>query len=189
MRFLKPSKTFVLTTLLTLTWGIFSQVTAQVSDPPPARSDFWNHVRIGGGLGLGFGSGFTDITVAPSAIYEFNQYVSAGIGLSGSYVRYRRYSPEVNEYRSWIYGGSIIGLFHPIPQIQVSLELEQLRVNTTLETVSSGDLKDNFWNTGFFVGAGYRNHNVTIGLRYNILHDPDRTVYGDALMPFVRVYF
>lgn len=158
-------------------------------NPGGTKSDFWRNVQIGGGIGAGFGSGYTNVMLAPGAIYNFNQYVSAGVGLTGSYVRYRRYSSDIDEYRSWIYGGSLIGLFHPIPQIQLSLEAEQLRVNTTLETVGSGNLHDNFWSTGLFVGAGYRTPNVTIGLRYNILHDPDKTVYGDALMPFVRVYF
>jgi hypothetical protein len=51
------------------------------------------------------------------------------------------------------------------------------------------NLKENFWNTGLFLGAGYRTQNVTIGARYNVLFDKDRNVYGDAFMPFVRVYF
>jgi hypothetical protein len=36
------------------------------------------NVQFGGGIGLGFGSGFTDISVAPSAIYNFNEYVALG---------------------------------------------------------------------------------------------------------------
>ena len=50
-------------------------------------------------------------------------------------------------------------------------------------------ISDNFWNTGLFLGAGYRMENVTIGARYNVLFQEDKGVYGDALMPFVRVYF
>jgi hypothetical protein len=29
----------------------------------------------------------------------------------------------------------------------------------------------NYWNTGLFVGAGYRSGNATIGARYNVLTD------------------
>lgn len=159
------------------------------SQPPRMPSDFWKRVQVGGGLGLGFGNGYTDIAVAPSAIYNFNRYFAAGVGVTGNYVRFRDYSADVDEYRSWIYGGSVIGLFMPIPQIQLSVELEQLRVNSRLETVDFGTVHDDFWNTGLFLGAGYRTQNVTIGLRYNVLFDPDKTVYADSWMPFVRVYF
>lgn len=151
--------------------------------------DFWRRVQIGGGLGVGFGSGYTDVSVAPGAIYNFNRYFAAGVGLTGNYVRFKEYSSTVNEYRSWIYGGSIIALFMPIEQVQLSLEVEQLRVNSRLETVDFGTVHDDFWNTGLFVGAGYRTQNVTVGLRYNLLFDPDKTVYADSWMPFVRVYF
>ena len=120
--------------------------------------------------------------VAPSGIYNFNQYVSAGLGLQYSYVKDKGF------YQSNIYGGSIIGLFNPIPEIQLSTELEQLRVNTDFETYN-GTVTDNFWNTALFLGAGYRTNNITIGLRYNVLHKNNEGVYVDALMPFLRIYF
>ena len=157
----------------------FSQnVKAQEFEDP----DFWSRVHFGGGLGVGFGSNYTNIALAPSAIYDFNQFFSVGIALQGSYVR------EKNFYESYMYGPSLIVLANPLPQIQLSAELEQLRVNVNYD----GDLgfpNDNFWNTALFLGAGYRTNNITIGVRYNVLHDSDKNVYSDALMPFVRVYF
>jgi hypothetical protein len=36
-------------------------------------------VQFGGGVGLGFGSNYTDISLAPSAIYNFNEYVALGL--------------------------------------------------------------------------------------------------------------
>ena len=146
---------------------------------PLDQGDFWSRVRFGGGLGLGIGTGYTDIMIAPSAIYDFNEYFSAGLGLQGSYVKSRDF------YESYIYGASVIGLFNPINEIQLSAELEQVRVNLTFED----DFKQNFWNTALFLGAGYRTQNVTIGVRYNVLHDDDKNVYNDAFMPFVRIYF
>ena len=147
---------------------------AQNNSLPKAKSDFWKDVRFGGALGLGIGNGFTNIVVAPSAIYNFNQYVSAGVGVQYSYLEQR------NLFSSSMYGGSVIGLFNPIPEVQFSVEVEQLRVNVDT---------DNFWNTGLFVGAGYSNGNVTIGGRYNLLFNRNSNVYGDAFMPFVRVFF
>ncbi len=146
-------------------------------------SDFWSHVQFGGGLGLSIGNRYTDITVAPAAIYNFNEYVGLGVGLQGSYVKVKE------EYQSYMYGGSLIGLFNPIEQIQLSAELEQLRVNAELLVPGFEDVEDNFWNTALFLGAGFRSNNFTVGFRYNVLHDDDRQVYYQPFMPFVRVFF
>ncbi|WP_373407032.1 hypothetical protein [Flavobacterium sp. FZUC8N2.13] len=145
------------------------------------NNDFWQNVQFGGGLGLSLGSGFTDISVAPSAIYNVNQYFAVGLGVQYTYIKVR------NSYNSNLYGGSLITLFNPIPEIQLLAELEQLRVN--VNGVGTNNYSNNFWNTGLFLGAGYRNGNVTIGARYNVLHDDNKSAYSDAFMPFVRFYF
>ena len=80
--------------------------------------DFWSKVSFGGGLGVGIGSNYTNITLAPSAIYNFNEYFAAGIALQGSYVRDKKF------YESYMYGPSLIVLGNPIPQIQLSAEFE-----------------------------------------------------------------
>ena len=155
-------------------------IAQQTSMPPQPENQFWKNVQIGGGLGLGFGSGYTDISIAPSAIYNFNEYAALGLGLQYKYLKQKDY------YASHFYGGSIIGLLNPIRQIQLSAELEQLRVNVNLEGSNSNS--QNYWNTALFIGAGYRSGNVTIGARYNVLDDKN-SIYGSAFMPFVRVYF
>ncbi|WP_276978560.1 hypothetical protein [Flavobacterium filum] len=149
---------------------------------PPKPSPFWSKVRYGGGLGLNIGNNFTDIFIAPSAIYDVNQYLSVGVGLQGSYIKQR------NIFDSYLYGGSLIGLVNPTDFLQFSTEIEQLRVNTTYKNTFDST-KSNFWNTGVFLGAGYVNENVTIGVRYNILHNNKNNLYSEAWMPFVRVYF
>jgi hypothetical protein len=50
-------------------------------------------------------------------------------------------------------------------------------------------ISKNYWNTGLYVGAGYRHGNLTLGARYNLLFDKDKSSNNDALMPFVRLYF
>jgi hypothetical protein len=157
---------------------LFSQ---NQSITPNEQNEFWEKVQFGGGIGLNFGSGYTEISVAPSAIYNFNQYVAFGLGAQYSYQKQKNY------YASHLYGGSIIGLFNPIKEIQLSAELEQLRVNVDLDGSNSNS--QDYWNTGLFLGAGYRTGNVTLGVRYNVLFNENDNVYGDAFMPFVRVYF
>jgi hypothetical protein len=143
---------------------------------------FWKQVQYGGGFGLSLGTGYTEITLAPSAIYPLNEYVSLGAGLLGSFTHSKKY------YTTGVYGISAISLFHPIKKIQLSFEAEQLRVNTQLQMIPN-PISKNYWNTGLYVGAGYRNGNVTLGARYNLLFDKDKSIYSDALMPFVRLYF
>ena len=145
-----------------------------------ANSDFWKKVRFGGAIGLNFGNNYSEVTLAPSAIYDFNRYLSLGVGLRGSYIQ------EKNYYESWIYGGSLIALSNPIDFLQLSVELEQLRYNVTNEFPITYD--DNFWNTGLYLGAGYFSGNVTVGIRYNVLYDSDE-IYAEPWLPFVRVYF
>ena len=145
-------------------------------------NEFWKQVQFGGGFGLNFGTGYTEITLAPSAIYPVNEYVSLGVGLLGSFTNSK------NHYTTSVYGVSAISLFNPIEKIQLSLEIEQARVNTQFQMIPNPVTK-NYWNTGLYVGAGYRNGNVTLGARYNLLFDKDKSIYSDALMPFVRFYF
>ncbi|WP_223845525.1 hypothetical protein [Flavobacterium selenitireducens] len=190
MKFLVP----VRFRLVVATFCVFASIDVMAQDSTYSAnakmpSDFWRRVQVGGGLGLGIGNGYTDIAVAPSAIYNFNRYFAAGVGITGNYVRFCDYSSSIDEYRSWIYGGSLIALVMPIEQLQLSFELEQLRVNSRIEHFEDGTIHDDFWNTGLFVGAGYRTQNVTVGIRYNLLFDADKTVYADSWMPFVRVYF
>lgn len=164
---------------------IFSQEAPQPTsqEAPATKNEFWKKVQFGGGVGLSIGSGYTDVTLAPVAIYNFNQYVAAGVGLQGSYVSARDF------YSAGIYGGSLIGIFNPIEQVQLSAELEEVRVNRTFQVLGGPDIKDNFWNTGLFLGAGYRTGNVILGIRYNVLFKKDQYVYNEAFMPFIRVYF
>ena len=155
---------------------------AQQTPLPKSKSIFWEKVQFGGGFGINVGSGFTDITLAPSAIYNVNNYIGLGFGLQGSRVAIK------NEYSSWIYGANAVVLINPVEEFQVSLEVEQLRVNSVVDYIGS-EYKDNFWNTAVFVGGGYRADNITVGARYNLLFDKDKTVYAEGFMPFIRAYF
>lgn len=158
-----------------------------------APSAFWQNVRFGGGVGLSLGNGFFSGTLAPSAIYDFNEQFSAGIGLNGTYNKLKATRDNFG-YSSTILGGSILTLFNVIPQIQLSGEFEQLYVTreydtsqTALTFSSAGDEK--YWYPALFLGAGYRTNNVTVGIRYDVLYDEQQSIYANAWAPFFRVYF
>ena len=154
----------------------------KAQEPAPS---FWDNVRFGGGLGLSFGSGYFSGTIAPSAIYEFNEQFAAGLGLNFTY------RSEKDFFNSTIVGGSVLTLYNVIPEIQLSAELEQLKEHRNYDPdiifVRAPDV--DFWYTALFVGAGYRTQNVTVGVRYDVLYKENESIYGTAWLPFVRVYF
>lgn len=147
------------------------------------KTNFWDKVQFGGGFGLNIGSGFTDITLSPSAIYNVNEYFSTGVGLQLSYISTR------DVFNSTSYGVNLIQLFNPVDVLQLSVELEQIRVNNVFVNNSAVQTRQNFWNTALFIGGGFRQENLTVGVRYNVLYNKNDNVYNTAFMPFVRIFF
>ncbi len=156
-----------------------------VSSVENKNKEFWNHVSFGGGVGLNFGNDYFMWSVAPSAIYNFNEQFSTGIGLNYMYLREKRF----NNYSFSAYGGSLIFLYHPIREIQLSVEPELMQVNYTFFATSTGKEKERFLQESLFIGAGFRTGSITLGVRYNVLFNTNRNIYGSAVIPFVRVYF
>lgn len=177
MRFLLNKTLFICLLIISFSLNTQSQVrTSQTS------SDFWSHVRFGGGIGLSFGDGFFSGTLAPSAIYEFNPQFALGVGLNGTY------NTQKNFYKSTVFGGSLIGLFNPIKEIQLSAEFEQLNVNRKWEN-GLGIANDNYWYPALYLGAGFRSRNVAVGIRYDVLYDENKSIYANSWSPFIRFYF
>ena len=164
-----------------LTLFFFGFATHSYSQIDDATTNFWSKVRFGGGLGLSFGDGFFSGTIAPSAIYQFNSKFATGVGLNFTY------NSQEDVFKSTILGGSTIGLYNPIPELQVSSEFELLNVNRTFENNLFED--DNYWYPALFMGLGYRTNNITMGIRYDVLYDRDKSIYADPWAPFIRVFF
>jgi hypothetical protein len=176
MKHHKNQRIFLILILLLITSiGLHAQ-----EEKPP--SDFWRNVRFGGGIGVSFGDGFFSGTLAPSAIYQFDERFAMGLGLNGTY------NSQKNTYSSTILGGSIITLFNVIPEIQLSAEFEELNVNRSYDS-RIGLEDENYWYPALFLGAGFRTNNITVGIRYDVLYDERDSIYANAWMPFFRVYF
>ncbi|WP_289061479.1 alpha-ketoglutarate decarboxylase [uncultured Zobellia sp.] len=147
-----------------------------------APSDFWNNVKFGGGLGFGLTNGGFNASVSPSAIYQFNDQFSSGVSLTFNYAK-------LNNDKRYAYGGSILSLYNPLPFLQISAELEQLRINRSIAINGFPDIEDNYWSPALFLGLGYTDRNFTLGISYNLLYDDNKSIYANAWLPFVRVYF
>lgn len=159
---------------------LFNPLSAQGPPSTPKEpSDFWQNVQFGGGLGLNFSSGYTDIFIAPSAIYNFNPVVAVGAGLNFNYVSSNNY------YSSFVYGISTVVLVNPIPQIQFSIGLNESRVNYQENGFSN--YSEDYWDTSLIIGAGYRTGNVTFGIGYNLIQN--NRYDTEPFVPFVRAYF
>ncbi|MBN2868630.1 MAG: alpha-ketoglutarate decarboxylase [Flavobacteriaceae bacterium] len=169
--------------LLLIFFAFFTTLSFSQENLTEKENNFWKHVRFGGGFGLSTGDGFFSATLAPNAIYQFNRKYGLGVGLNGTYNR------QKNVYKSTIFGGSVIGLLNPIPEIQLSTEFEALNVNRKFEGAFSNNQDDNYWYPALFVGAGYRTNNITFGIRFDVLYDDDKSIYANSWMPFVRVLF
>jgi|SRR5210317_2070890 len=174
-------KNCVKISLLSLSIFLFSNLSSAQILSNSTPTNFWNNVRIGGGIGLSFGDGFFSGSLAPMAIYNVNPQFSAGLGLNATF------NNQKNRYKSTILGASIITLFNPIHEIQLSAEYEQLNVKRKWDDTNIED--QNYWYPALFIGAGYRSGNITLGIRYDVLYNDNKSIYADAWIPFVRFYF
>ncbi len=152
-------------------------------DTTSKQNDFWKNVRFGGGIGLNLGDGFFSGALAPNAVYRFNPYVSAGVGLNF------QYSSQRDVFKSTVLGASVLGLFNPYRELQISTEFEQLHVNRNFDEQFVSNADDAYWYPALFLGLGYTSRNVTFGIRYDVLYDEDKSIQNQAWMPFVRFWF
>ncbi|MDG3583112.1 alpha-ketoglutarate decarboxylase [Galbibacter pacificus] len=162
--------------------GITHSASAQQMNQNYNQSDFWQRVRFGGGLGISFGDDFFSGSISPSAIYQVTPQFATGIGLDFTYT-------DAEYYNAFVYGASAIALFNPIREIQLSAEFEQLRVNRDYDVIGGGSITEDYWYPALFLGAGYNTGPVTMGVRYDVLYDDDKSIYASAFMPFVMFYF
>lgn len=144
---------------------------------------FWSNVQFGGGLGLNFGNGFFNGVISPTAIYRLSPFVATGLGLNF------QYSSQRDVLTSTVVGASAIGLFNPIRELQISTEFEQLYIMRNFDENFVSNANGTYWYPALFLGLGYTNGNVTFGIRYDVLYNRNRSIYNDAWIPFVRVFF
>ncbi|TYP99366.1 hypothetical protein C7447_102688 [Tenacibaculum adriaticum] len=141
------------------------------------QSDFWENVRFGGGIGLGFGNNNTTIAVSPTAVYDFNEQFSLGVSLG--YIYNKR-----GDYKSNVFSGSLLSLYRPYTNIEFSGEFEQLFVNQKFAIAT-----DNYNYPALYLGAAYRTRNVSFGLRYDVLYNENKSIYTSAVSPIIRIFF
>jgi long-subunit fatty acid transport protein len=143
------------------------------------KTDFWEHVRYGGGFAMSFGTQ-TTIGISPSAVYGFDNGFSLGAGLAYTY-------REIGSVTTNVYGGSLISLYQiPKVGVQLSGEFEQSFAKQK-NGANSSIFNSNF--PALYLGAAYNKGRFAIGFRYDVLYDENKSVYASPFSPIVRFYF
>lgn len=158
----------------------YSQITEVTVTDSTATTE--KPLKFGCGFGLSFVGG-TNIGLSPHLIYDVSKKISLGAGLQGNYTSIK------DLQKTFTYGANVIGQYSPIPKLTTLLEFVQLKVNTTTENVA-GDIKQDYWDSALFVGAGLNiTPKIALGAKYNLLYDKDESVYTSPIIPFVNITF
>ncbi len=162
--------------LMSLYLGMFSTISAQV-DKKDKKFSFY------GGFGLSLSTGYTYISLQPGILYHVHPKMRLGAGVQYTYLKSNKSYYGVN-YKYNIYGFNTLALYYPVKGLEISAEFEDLYVKQDYN-----DIENNFWSPALFGGVGYHYGPVVAGFKFNFLYDAEKSIYQDAFIPFVRIYF
>lgn len=166
--------------------------TAQTTVVNQKTHTFQPRWSFGGNIGMSFWNGGTDIFLAPKAYYHISPQFLTGVGVTyiysdGDYWGINPTGPNrFYNYHSNSFGGSVSALYRPIPFLQLSVEYEGLQTEWRGGRDSHDD---SFFNNAIYLGTSFLTGNFSFGVRYDVLYDSNRSVYGDAWTPFIGFYF
>ncbi len=136
-----------------------------------------------GGFGLSLSTDYTYLSLQPGVIYNWHPKFKLGAGVQYTYLKSNKSYYGVN-YSYNIYGFNTMALYNPYKEMELSLEYENLYVKQKYNGV-----ENNFWSPALFGGLGYHYGPVVAGFKFNFLYDPKTSIYQDAFIPFIRIYF
>ena len=161
------------------TSGFAQTNTVVLADSISKKPSNW---KLGMGFGLNFVGG-TNISLAPSLLHNVSEKITLGIGLQYNY------SAIKDLKKTSTIGGTLSTFYSPSPRFLTLLEFAELNVTSKTET-TEGEIKDSFWESALFIGAGVNITNkITVGAKYNMLYKEDESVYTTPVIPFVNISF
>ncbi len=153
-------------------------------EPPPEAEkpeEPLGYLRVGGGIGFGFGSNFISIGISPQVSYIFKRIVEPGVALRYEYTKDRR---PVRDITWHTYGGSLFVRVFPIQQFFIIVEGEI--INTGWKQGGFTAPRRNYGNLllggGFVIGVG-KGAFVATSLKIPVFRN---TFYPDAF-PIISV--
>ena len=159
---------------------LFSWSTASLAQVT-RETGFWDNVRYGGNINIGFGNDLFSAGIAPSILYDFNAVFSAGLGPSLTYTTADNFELLAVATREFVF-------IRPLEILRLSVEAEQYFVHFERE-FNNTRITEDYTYPALFLGLGYTTGPLTAGLRYDVLYDDEQSIYGSALLPFISVYF
>lgn len=126
-------------------------------------------LRVGAGIGLGFGSNLITVGISPQVSYIFKRIVEPGLSLRYQYTNDRLVSPNAMWHT---FGSSVFVRLYPIPSLFFLVEGEL--INTGFKQGGFSSSRMNFGN--LFLGAGYimgigRGVFVVVSLKVNVFRN------------------
>jgi len=170
--------------LLTITW-IFS--VSSLKSQTEYGETFKSRIYVGSTFALNLGS-YTSLDISPMAGYNFNRYLSAGVGFSYIFysIRYPSFSQRASFYGTRVFGRAV-PFPDALPGLFVHTEAESIN-NEQYTQVSNAVVLKRVWTPAYFLGAGFRqkvgnNSYFTISLLFNLADDGIKpTVYSNIIV-------
>ncbi len=136
-------------------------------DPPKKKP---GQLRVGAGIGLGFGSSLITVGISPQVSYLFKKIVEPGVAVRYQYTNDKLVVPSAQWHT---FGGSIFARIYPIQPIFVLVEGELINTGFTQGGAKSG--RTNYGN--LFLGGGYvqsvgRGAFIAVSIKVNVFRNP-----------------
>lgn len=151
-----------------------------VETPEPAKKPP-GRLRVGGGIGFGFGNGFISVGVAPQVSYIFKRIVEPGVSFR---YQYSKDSVPISDIKWNTYGGSLFVRLYPIQMLFLLVEGEIINTGFRQGDFRSGRM--NYGNMllggGFLMGVG-RGAFVATSIKFAVFRND---FYPDAF-PIISV--
>lgn len=154
---------------------------ANSSSQKTNRQNNRNPWRVGGGLGLNFGSNSSmSLSVSPRVGYEFVRNLEGGVSVGYQYAKRRTSKHHL------FYGGPYLH-YYPIPEIFLRTEFNYYKGTMKYDNGGSHNYDEN----ALWVGAGYRqgsgNVHFHVGIEYNVLYKSSSHIFSNGFRPIAGV--
>lgn len=138
--------------------------------PPEKPKEPIGHLRVGGGIGFGFGADITSFGISPQVSYIIKRIVEPGVSVSYQFAKDRFPDPDV----TWnTFGTSLFTRLYPIPVLFFLIEGELINTGFRRGDFTSG--RNNYGNLllggGFLQGVG-KGAFVGVSLKVNVFTNP-----------------
>lgn len=173
-------KNILFTLMFVISIGSFAQTSDQELKP--------NKWRVGGGIGLGFGSNdYFGFSISPSVGYEITPMIEAGVSAGYQYSKWSYAKQNLFNFGPYVN-------FYPVDFLFLRSHFEHYLGTHTWQSGNPdvSDLKENYDESALWLGGGYRSPGKVsfhVGIMYNVLYKENSSIFSTGLRPMAGVSF